>query len=159
MQKPFSELTHLRLGVFDRGPVSILPSLFLGGTAQQLRSLDLDSVPFLGLPKLLLSATHLVNLDLYDILRSGYIPPEAMTTSLSALTSLEFLRLEFLCPPPRPALHLPLPPLTRSILPRLAKIRFKGVSEYFDEILAHVDAPRLNELHITFFNQIIFDTP
>jgi len=28
-----------------------------------------------------------------------------------------------------------------------------------EEILAQIDAPRLNELHITFFNQIIFDTP
>jgi hypothetical protein len=28
-----------------------------------------------------------------------------------------------------------------------------------DEILARIDAPRLNELAITFFNQIIFDTP
>ena len=162
MQKPFPEMTHLRLGVFDRGPVSILSNSFLGGTAPRLRSLDLDGVPFLGLPKLLLSTTHLVNLDLYDIPRSGYIPPDAMTTSLSALTSLEFLRLEFLYPRPRPALesrHLPLPPLTRSILSRLTKIRFKGVSEYLDEILSHIDTPRLNKLHITFFNQIIFDTP
>jgi hypothetical protein len=38
-------------------------------------------------------------------------------------------------------------------------IRFKGASEYLEEILARIDAPRVNELHITFFNQIIFDTP
>jgi hypothetical protein len=38
-------------------------------------------------------------------------------------------------------------------------IIFKGASEYLEEILARIDAPRLNELHITFFNQIIFDTP
>jgi hypothetical protein len=30
-------------------------------------------------------------------------------------------------------------------------------SEYLEEILAQIDAPRLDELHITFFNQIIFD--
>jgi hypothetical protein len=34
------------------------------------------------LPKLLLSATHLVKLVLYFIPHSGYIPPEAMATSL-----------------------------------------------------------------------------
>jgi hypothetical protein len=28
-----------------------------------------------------------------------------------------------------------------------------------EEILARIDAPRLNKLRITFFNQIIFDTP
>jgi hypothetical protein len=41
--------------------------------------------PFLGLPKLLLSATYLVELVLYSIPSSGYIPPEAMATGLSVL--------------------------------------------------------------------------
>jgi len=36
---------------------------------------------------------------------------------------------------------------------------FKGASEYLEEILARIDAPRLDHLDITFFNQIIFDTP
>ena len=109
-----------------------------------------------------MSATDLVKLDLYGIPRFGYIPPEAMATSLSALTSLEFLRLNFRYPRPRTALgsRRPTPPpLTRSILPNLTEIRFKGVSEYLEEILARIDAPRLNILHITFFNQILFDTP
>ena len=81
----------------------------------------------------------------------------------SALTSFKSLRLEFRYPPrPRPTpqsrLLLP-PPLTRSILPRLTEVRFKGGSEYLEEILAQLDAPRLNKLHITFFNHIIFDMP
>ena len=38
-------------------------------------------------------------------------------------------------------------------------MKFIGASEYLEEILARIDAPRLDELHITFFNQIIFDTP
>jgi hypothetical protein len=44
------------------------------------------------------------------------------------------------------------PALTRSIVPGLTKIQFKGASEYLEEILARIDAPRL-------FSQIIFDTP
>jgi len=162
MQNPFPELTDLRLGEFVyAGLESILPNSFLGGTAPRLRSLSLYHVPFPGLPKLLLSATHLVNLDLDGIPRSGYIPPEAMATSLSALTNLESFYLEFRYPRPR-ALESRRPPprpLTRSILPNLTKIRFKGASEYLEEILARIDAPRVNELNITFFNQIIFDTP
>ena len=161
MQKPFLELTDLWLNTYKR-PGPILPDSFLGGTALRLRSLALYDVPYPGLPKLLLTAIHLINLDLLYIPRSGYIPPEAMATSLSALTNLEFLRLHFLYPRPRPALgsrRLPPPPLTRSILPSLTKIRFKGASEYLEEILARIDAPRLNELHIIFFNQIIFDLP
>jgi hypothetical protein len=179
--KPFPELTDLLLNmsteVFgslpklinllarvdesaDDLPGPILSDSFLGGTAPRLRSLNLNGVPFPGLPKLLLSATQLVYLSLYDIPRSGYIPPEAMATSLSALTSLESLHLRFRYPPPRPGLESRRPPpLTRTILPSLTKIRFKGASEYLEEILAPIAAPRLNRLHITFFNQIIFDTP
>ena len=164
--KPFPELTDLYLGMFQGdfqgdAPGTILPDSFLGGSAPRLRSLVLLRVPFPGLPKLLLSATYLINLDLSFIPRSGYIPPEAMASSLSALTSLEFLCLNFRHPRPRPTLggRRQPPPLARSILPSLTEIRFKGSSEYLEEILARVDAPRLNELDIYFFNQIIFDTP
>src|SRR6266852_2574427 len=75
----------------------ILPDSFLGGTAPRLRSLTLIGVSFPALPKLLLSATHLVYLHLFYIPQSGYIPPNAMAISLSALTSLESLCLMFLC--------------------------------------------------------------
>ncbi len=158
MQKPFLELTELVLSVdkHDRdGP--IIPDSFLDGTAPRLRSLKL-AIPFPGLPKLLLSATHLVNLELHDIPISGYIPPEEMATSLSALTILESLWLDIRWPvlaSRRP----PPSPLTRSILPSLTKLIFKGVSEYLEEFLTRADAPQLNDLHITFFNEIIFDTP
>ena len=131
-------------------------------TAPLLRLLHLLGVSFPTLPKLLSSTTHLVKLSLGDIPRSGYIPPEAMATILSALTSLEFLRLHFQHPRPRPALESrrpPLPPLTRTIFPNLTVVEFKGVSEYLEVILARIDAPRLYKLDILFFNQIIFDTP
>ena len=36
---------------------------------------------------------------------------------------------------------------------------FKGVSEYLDDLVAGIDAPLLDYLHITFFYQLIFDTP
>jgi len=172
MQKPFPALTDLRLGTFGHEPIldllesflgdSSLGDSFLGQTAPLLRSLELSGIPFPGLRKLLLSTTHLVHLDLFNIPPSGYIPPDAMATCLSALTSLAFLRLRFRSPRPRPALESrrpPPPPLTRSILPSLTKIIFKGASEYLEEILARIDAPRLNKMLITFFNQIIFDTP
>ena len=161
MQKPFPELTELRLSTIDKTG-TILPDSFLGGSAPRLRSLVLYDIPFLGLPKLLLSATHLVILELLNIPPSGCIPPAAMVTSLSLLTRLEFLHLRFRYPRHRPALQtrrLPPSPPTRSIIPSLTKIQFKGSSEYLEEILARIDAPRLSKLRIAFFNQIIFDTP
>ena len=96
IQESFPELTDLRLRILlDDKSRPILPDSFLGGTAPRLRSLNLYDVPFPGLPKLLLSTTQLVNLDLYCIPHSGYIPPEVMATTLSALTSLDSLRLHF----------------------------------------------------------------
>jgi hypothetical protein len=165
MQKPFPELTKLWLYIDlfpnDR-PQPILPDSFLGGTAPRLQSIILEGVSFRGLPKLLLSATHLVDLYLRDIPISGYIAPEAMATGLSALTSLQSLGLHFRYPRPRTAhdgRRLPPPPLTRAILPSLTRIHFNGTSEYLEEILARIDAPRLDKLDISFFNQMIFDTP
>ena len=156
MQVPFPELTNLRLMSNDE-TLPVIADPFLGGSAPRLRSLMLDGIILPGLPKLLLSAPHLVKLDLRDIPDPGYTPPEAMATCLSALTSLHTLCLEFRSGPDRESRHSP--PMTRSILPDLASIRFKGASEYLDYLVAWIDAPRLNELSITFFPQINFDTP
>ena len=133
-KKPFPKLTHRDLSTeSDDGPV--LPDSFLGGIAPHLRSIYLSFIHFPGLPNLLLSATHLVILELSNITHSGYIPPEAMTTSLSALTGLEFPRLQFLYSPAAlETRRSPLSPLRRSILPILTTMLFAWVSGYLEEI-------------------------
>ena len=153
-------------GLEDGEPRTMLriPDSFLGGSAPRLRSLDLSDISFPGLPELLLSATHVVELHHFDIPRSGYISPKAMATSLSALTSLEYPWLCFRYPrplsrSPLESRHPPPPPLTRSIPPSLTRIVFKGASEYLEKILARIDAPRLDIMYVTLFNQIIFNTP
>jgi len=78
MQVPFPEMTELRLRSLDESP-PIIPDSFLGGSAPpQLRIFQLDGIPFPGLPKLLLSAIHLVIRSLQGILHPGYISSEAM---------------------------------------------------------------------------------
>jgi hypothetical protein len=84
-QEPFTELTYLEVQSVGKW-VSVLPDTFLGGSAPRLRSLHLNSVPFPGLCKLLLSANSLVTLNLSDVPDSGYISPQMMVTCLSALT-------------------------------------------------------------------------
>jgi hypothetical protein len=159
MQVPFPELTYLRLHSFE-GMKSILHDSFLGGSAPRLESLSLSRIPFPRLPKLLLSATHLVTLHLWNIPHSGYISPEAIVTVLSTLTSLESLTLQFKSPLSRPDwANRRLPPPTRSVLPVLIYFRFKGACEYLEDLVTCIDTPRLNELSITLFNQIVFDTP
>ena len=124
-----------------------------------LQSLTLQSILFPGLAKLLLSATHLVTLHLYDIPHSGYFSPEAIVTPFSALNRLEKLIIRFKSPRGRPDWRRSPPPPTRTLLPALTHSEFKGVSEFLDDLVARIDAPLLNELDITFFHQLIFDTP
>src|SRR6266446_5304447 len=159
MQVPFPQLTQLRLTSFGETP-PVVPNSFLGGSAPRLRFFKLDGIPFPGLPKLLLSATHLVDLYLYRIPHSGYISPEAMAALLSVLSSLKSLYLEFQSPqfrPDRESRHRP--PSKRSVIPALTDFDFKGVIEYLEDLVTYIDAPQLDHLDITFFNQIDFDSP
>ena len=148
MLKPFPELTHLALYMISKWndePTVSLPNSFLDRTVPHLQSLTLFNISFPGLPKLLLSATHLIKLDLFYDLPPGfwYNPPEVMTTSLFPLTSLDCLRIHFGYPSFAPQSRCP-PLLTRSILPILTTMHFEGASGYLEEILAWIDAPRLN---------------
>ena len=159
MHQPFLALKYLHLQ--SRGEtVPVVPTSFLSGSAPRLQTLFLESIPLPGLPKLLLSATQLVELTLRKIPHSGYILPEAMANCLSVSTRLERLVIDFespRCCPDRKSRHLP--PRTRTILPFLTKLSFLGVGEYLDDLVARIDAPLLGELDVTFFCQLIFDTP
>ena len=160
MQVPFPELTVLKLQSLGE-PVSILlPNSFLGGSAPPLRHLGLFGISYLGLPNLLMSATHLVELHLYDIPHSVYISPEAMVICLSVLTSLEILSLGFesLQSCPDQESQRPSQP-TRSSLPSLMCLVFKGAYEYLEELVTRIDAPRCHWFSPAFFNDIDFDTP
>jgi F-box-like len=155
MQVPFPELTRMELHSY--GP--ILPDTFLGGSAPRLQLLQLRGIPLPGLPKLLSSTTHLVDLNLRLIPHSGYISPEVMVTALSTLTRIRFLDLGFQSPRsrPDPTRQHP-PPSTRSVLPSLTRFFFKGVGEYLEDMVARIDVPQIERLSIGFFIQIE-DTP
>ena len=158
MQKPFLKLIYLSLSSSE--VTTVLPDSFLGGSAPHLQVFWLRRIPFPNLPKLLLSATHLQYLDLFEIPHSGYFSPEAIATVLSTLTSLRSLSLEFQSPRSLPEReNRRPPPLRRSVLPIILLLRFKGVTEYLEDVVARIDAPRLSSLIISFFNQIVFDTP
>ena len=164
MQQPFPELTYLKLWSHDK-EVPVIPTSFLGGSAPRLRTFDLEGIPFPGLPKLLLSATQLVRLELYGIPHSGYIAPDAMVAALSVLTRLETLVIKFIFPYDSPlgvnstdwkSRRPPLP--TRNLLPVLTKLDFVGVDKYLEDLVSRIDVPELNNLEITVFHQLIFDT-
>jgi hypothetical protein len=160
MQVPFPELTDLRLRS-NGETLPVTPDSFLGGSAPRLQYFELSGILFPGLQKLLLSATHLVYLGLFDIPHSGYISPEAMVALLCALSSLESLSLHFRYPQSRPDGETRRPPPPKcSILPDLKLFYFKGVTDYLEELVTRIDTPpQLDQMNITFFNQIDFDIP
>lgn len=83
-----------------------------------------------------------------------------MATGLSLLTSLKTLVLEFRFPrsrDDRETRHVP--PITRAVVPSLTTTKFEGESEYLEDLLSRIDAPLLDCIKITFFNQVMFDTP
>ena len=98
MEVPFPELTELELTSYDlvgRVPAdSVLRDSFLGGSAPHLRRLALTNLLFPGLPKLLLSATHLVELFLFDLPLSEYISPEMLVIALSARPTFDYFRFD-----------------------------------------------------------------
>jgi hypothetical protein len=156
MQQPFPALTCLELepDLYETQSV-VIPASFLGGSAPRLRTLRLNSISFPGLPKLLLSATHLVHLDLQSIPHSGYISPYAMVTSLSVLTRLENLRIGFASPRSRPD-QKSRRPSTRTLLPVLTKLRLRGAGEYLEDFVARINVPLLDNLTTLFLDQLTF---
>ena len=154
-QVPFPELTDLVLELYG-GMMPVFPDSFLGGSTPRLKTLQLGRIPFPGLPKLLSSAPQLVDLHLLNIPYTGYISSEVMVTALSTLTSLGSLKLEFEFPRDHPdpaSRHL-----TPTVLPALKEFWFRGDNEYLEDLVTRIDAPRLNILYITFFDQILSDT-
>jgi hypothetical protein len=83
-----------------------------------------------------------------------------MVTALSTFTGLESFRIEFESPRSRPAWeHRRLLSPIHPVLPALTRFWFTGVSEYLEDLLARIDAPRPNSLEIFHFHQLIFNMP
>ncbi|KAI9509703.1 hypothetical protein F5148DRAFT_706644 [Russula earlei] len=155
MQKPFPKLTFLQFWV--ESTVTSLPDSFLGGSAPLLRHLSFNNCAFPGILKLLLSSNQLALLCLWNIPDSGYISPQDLVTALSVMSRLKDLYLGFQShryPSSRPP-----PPLTRSVLPALTLLEFKGVHEYLEDLLAQIEAPLINKLDIQFFLDLDFVIP
>ncbi|KAI0295422.1 hypothetical protein B0F90DRAFT_1670088 [Multifurca ochricompacta] len=157
-QQPFPVLDHFLLTSFDRGELSALPSTILCESAPRLRTLFFDGIPFPMLPKLLLSTKDLVYLTLWNIPSAGYFSPESLVTSLSGMTQLKTLYIEFASPSSRPN-RRSLPPLRRAVLSTLTQFTFHGISEYLEDVVAGIDAPALSYFHVKLFNQLMFDVP
>ncbi|KAH9957732.1 hypothetical protein BGW80DRAFT_188601 [Lactifluus volemus] len=160
MSKPYPALTRLRLYTSDSAPV--LRDTFLCGSAPCLKHLDLTGIPFPALPKFLSFCHDLVLVRLEKIPNTGYFSPEAMGTSLSALTELKYISIDFETPAsfPDPTNRLP-SSFRRVVLPALTCLEFRGSSEYFEDLVARIDTPVMISVDTWFFNpsHLDFDIP
>jgi hypothetical protein len=127
--------------------------LSLGGSAPRLQEVHFHGIPFPALPTLLLSASDLRWLDLNEIPPTGYISPEVMVACLEALPRLDFFCLGFRLVT-RPHRIRP-PPIVRTVLPTLTSFKFKGASEYLEDLVAQIKCPKLDWFSINYFNQFI----
>ena len=157
IQKPFPFLEYLTLLSADE-TAPVLHEEFLGGSTPHLRSFYLENIAFLEFPKLALSCSSLSTLILWDIPIAGYISPEAMATCLATLPSLECLDIGFKSPQSRPN-RIGRPPPTRIILPTLESFKFRGVSEYLEDLVARIDTPKLVRVEIHLFMDLMFNIP
>jgi F-box-like len=157
MQQSLPTLKHFSLTSFD-GSVPVLPETFLGGSAPLLKCFTLDGIPFPTFPQFISSSTHIRDLFIHDIPDSGFFSPNAMVTCLAALPKLKSLHFGFRSPPSRPPQITP-PPRTRIVLPALIRLSFIGVSEYFEDFIAQIDAPQLIHLDMTFSMDHLFNIP
>ena len=154
ISEPFSELEELALLSQDNMPRT-LPSTFRWGP--HLRTVHLTGIALPSFPQLILPSQGLVDLQLHEIPSAGYFSPEAFANALSGMGHLQSLSLHFLSFPPRRN-YLSLPPSgERFVLPSLTRLKYRGTSRYLDTFVARIDAHRLGDIDIVFFNQPTMD--
>ncbi|KAH9164288.1 hypothetical protein EDB89DRAFT_440752 [Lactarius sanguifluus] len=160
VQRWFPALTNLRLSSPDPGVlVPIMSRNFLRGHPR-LQKISICGVSFPALPNLLLSFRDLVELQLLEILSSGYVSPEAVVAGLSGLSRLRTLEIGYSSL--RSCTNItgthPPPPIL-STLSTLTEFRFKGSCEYLEDLVARLDTPSLQECCISFFREVVFNVP
>ena len=147
--KPFPALTHLVIRA-EIGYPPHLPDDFLGGYAPRLQLINLRNVAFPALQTLLLSASHLVELQLHRMPIDGnVILPVAMATCLAQLPKLKILVLQYQSAfsPPDPT-HPP--PVTHTVLLALTDFKFTGTSKYLEDFVAQILCPQIDQIEISY---------
>ena len=98
-----------------------------------------------------LSASDLVHLNLRKIRNFMFTSPEAMVTCLGVLPNLREL---FIKTKPASAFPGPTSYVSSSctVLPLLTLFDFRGGRKYLDDVVARIDTPLLDTLHIRFLS-------
>src|SRR6266404_3392008 len=120
----------------------------------------MDNIDYGGLPSLLSSVPNLISLEFNNTRPTCCVSPEVIHVTVGALAGMTKLR--DLCI--KSATWFPKdqcrdekkwqsphsPSLVRAIFPALIKFQFKGDREYLADLMAPIDAPRLEDLSIKY---------
>ncbi|KAH9072253.1 hypothetical protein EDB83DRAFT_2517026 [Lactarius deliciosus] len=154
IEAPFSELADLVL-LSQNGARLALPNTFRWGP--HLHSLHLTRITFPALPQLLCSSRNLVDLQLRGVFRALRLSPDALGEALSGMTQLRALSLHIL--PIASFVGAISLSKGRIVLPAITSPDFRGMSEYLEGLVVRMYAPRLGDIEITFFDELILDVP
>ncbi len=114
----------------------------------RLRTLHLTRVTFPGLTQFLTSSRNIVCLQLHEVFDEWFYSPDVLTNALSGMAQLRSLSLHLLFTGRYTASP---PPLWEPIVfPTLTHFDFQGTSEYLEDLVARIDAPRLEDFGLTF---------
>ena len=130
--------------------------------APHLRNLSLEGFALpVGSP-LLMTAIGLITLHLAMVHPSTYFHPNTLIQWILFMPHLETLKIYFKSSIPNRDVERQLthaPNISLITLPNLHFIKFRGVSSYLGELVHRITTPRLERLHIEFFNQLSFSAP
>ena len=151
LAKHFPLLTYLCLFADprdERDRPCFLLSL-LGGSAPCLQHLRIQGIIFPDLPSFLPSAPNLLSLDINNIPPYSYVSPQEMVRGLTTLTKLRALGITYSADELRGYGKTEgRPDPIHAVLPALTELEFEGDSEYLEDFVSRIDAPRLDELSV-----------
>jgi hypothetical protein len=149
IKSPLLELEDLILLSRDRMMLT-LPSTFLWGP--RLRRLHLTRIASPALLQLLHSSRNLVDLQLHEAL--NHFSTEVLTDALSGMARLRSLSLHI--PSTTNYVSPSSPPAQCVVLPALAHLKFRGISDFLEGLVPRIDAPRLRDIQVTVVDEFIF---
>ena len=156
---PFLEYLIIGNPDEDKSSIMMFPETL---QAPHLRHLALSGFALPIGSRLLTTAVGLVTLWLSMFHPSTYFHPNTLLQWLSSMPQLETFIILFLFATPnhdveRQLMHTPV--MAAVALPNLHRFVFRGIGTYFEAIIHHITAPRLEKLQIHIFNQLIFSVP
>ena len=150
IRRPFSKLEDLILLSQDDVPLT-LPSAFRWG--QRLRRLHSTGIIIPAFSQLRYPSMDLIDLQLHEVPDPWHFSAKALPNALFRMAQLRSLSLHLL--PVSDYVAISLLSQNRVILPALTSLKYRGITRDLEDLVARIDAPRLEDIEVIFSNESI----